>query len=328
MHELISKYFKEEITTEEKQELFSRIHTDETWKKEYIAMQNIHGLTAWLPSGQDEAMGIDRLLTFKQAHKQKKASPRFRHWIGYAAAMIVSVLATWSILHLTMKDVVQKEPVAAVVYEEFTAPPGQRALIRLQDGTTVWLNARTTLRYPNRFSASERRVELDGEAFFEVTENQTLPFIVSTEKLSVKVTGTKFNVFAYKGNSGFSTSLTEGSVVVYDPENKQTQMELKANERAVLEGKYLRKETFTNTNFLLWKEGIYAFDNVPFHEMARKLELYYEVTIINKNKELENFPFNCKFRQRDGIESALRTLKKIKHFTYTKDDEKNIIIIQ
>ncbi|MDR1221330.1 MAG: FecR domain-containing protein [Tannerella sp.] len=329
MYDLITKYFEGQISPEEKRDLFSRIHTDEEWRKEFVAIQNLRGLTSWIPSEEGKAMAVGSLLAFKQSEKEKSRRSFYRQWMGYAAAILVSVFSTWAAFYFsTREEGLSTEDMAEVFYEEFTSPAGQRALLKLQDGTTVWLNARTTLRYPNRFSKSERTVELDGEAFFEVKENRDIPFIVNTETLSMKVTGTKFNVFAYRGNTEFSTSLTEGAVTVSDLRNKGNSIELKPNERAVLKGNRLRKEAFHDMSFLLWKDGIYAFDNVPFREMARKLELYYDVTIAVNNRELENYPFNGKFRQRDGIENVLKTLMKIRKFTWTKDDEKNVITIR
>jgi ferric-dicitrate binding protein FerR (iron transport regulator) len=328
MYDLITKYFEGQISPKEKSELFSRIHTDEEWRKEFITMQNIRGLTSWMPSDTDESNAIGRLLAFKQSRKNKDKRSICNHWMGYAAAIMISVISTWTVFHFSTRQNIAPEEVAEVHYEEFITPAGQRALLKLQDGTTVWLNARTTIRYPDRFSKKERRVELDGEAFFEVKENKDKPFIVGTEIMSVRVTGTKFNVFAYRGNEDFSTSLTEGAVTVFDLRNVRSSIELIPNERAILKGDRLGKETFHDMNFLLWKEGIYAFDNVSFREMAKKLELYYDVTIVIKNKELENYPFNGKFRQRDGIDSVLKTLMKIRKFSYTKDDEKNVITIR
>ena len=328
MNELITKYFEGRISPEEKSELFLRIRTDEAWRKEFITIQNIRGLSTWMPSNTDKTDAVGHLLAFKQARKEKNKRSFYLHWMGYAAAIIVSVISSWTVFYFSTQDAAPVEEIVEVHYEEFTAPAGQRALLKLQDGTTVWLNAKTTIRYPNRFSKDERRVELDGEAFFEVKENKDKPFVVNTEIMSVKVTGTKFNVFAYRGSEEFSTSLTEGAVKVFDLRNVKNSIELKPNERAILKGDRLEKETFHDVKFLLWKEGIYAFDNVPFKEMAKKLELYYDVKIVVNNKELENYPFNGKFRQRDGIENVLKALMKIRNFTYLKDEEKNVITIR
>jgi ferric-dicitrate binding protein FerR (iron transport regulator) len=328
MRNLIIKYFEGQISPEEKRELFSRLYIDEECRKEFTTIQNIRGLTSWIPSATDDAAAIANLLLFKQSRKKKKMKSLYRQWMRYAAVFVVSVCSTWAVLHFSMRGTDPAEQFAEVYYEEFTTPAGQRALLRLQDGSTVWLNGRTTLRYPNHFSKNERIVELDGEAFFDVKENKESPFIVNLEKLSVKVTGTKFNVFAYHGNDESSVSLTEGAVRVFTSRNEKNGMDLGRNERAVLKENRLWKETFSNMDFLLWKDGIYAFDDVCFSEMVKKLELYYDVTIIVKNRELENYRFNGKFRQRDGIESVLKTLMKIRKFTYSKDEEQNIITIR
>jgi ferric-dicitrate binding protein FerR (iron transport regulator) len=328
MHDLITKYFDGQLSTEEKQDLFSLVNTDDEFRKNFIAIQNIRGLTSWLPADTDYAETIGKLLSFKQSMKKKRTGFFNKQLIGYAAAIIISVISTWSFFNFSMHKKYSTDKIVEVRYEEFTAPVGQRALIKLQDGTTVWLNARTTLRYPDKFSKNRRMVELDGEAFFDVKENKACPFTVNTEKISVEVTGTKFNIFAYSGNEEFSASLTEGTVIVTDIKDEKNKITLKPNESAIFNDKGMYKENFKETNFLLWKEGIYAFDNVPFSYIVKKLELYYDVEIIVNNKSLEDYKFNGKFRQRDGIENVLKTLMKIKKFTYTRDYDKNIITIR
>lgn len=197
----------------------------------------------------------------------------------------------------------------------------------MHDGTVVWLNARSRLHYPNRFSGAERKVELDGEAFFEDFRNEEAPFVVSTEKLDIKVLGTKFNVFAYKGKNEFTTALIEGSVKLYQSDNESVAMYMSPNDYAELKDGRLVKSKISSTDFLLWKEGIYAFDDIPFGEIIKKLELYYDITIEIRNKKLNNYKFSGKFRQRDGVESALRTMQKIYYFSYHKDEELNKITI-
>ena len=205
MHILITKYFNKEITTGEKAELFSLMQTDKELHKEFVSMQNLSALSASLPAEDDEMKAVSKLLQFKQAHKneKKKFVHLTRHLVGYAAAICLAVLSTWTIMNYQRENVIEEE----LAFEEFSTPPGQRAQVKLHDGTVVWLNARSRLRYPNRFSGAERKVELDGEAFFEVFRNEEAPFVVSTEKLDIKVLGTKFNVFAYKGKNEFTTAL-------------------------------------------------------------------------------------------------------------------------
>lgn len=326
MHSLITKYFNKNITAEEKAELFSLMQTDKELHKEFVFMQNLCALSASLPVEDDEVKAVGKLIQFKEAHKRekKKFAGLIRHLVGYAAAICMAVISTWAIMNNRHDNAVEEQ----LAFEEFSTPPGQRAQVKLHDGTVVWLNARSRLRYPNRFSGTERKVELDGEAFFEVFRNEEVPFVVSTEKLDIKVLGTKFNVFAYKGNDEFITALIEGSVKLYQSDNEAVAMYMSPNDYAELKDGRLVKSKISSTDFLLWKEGIYAFDDIPFGEIIKKLELYYDITIEIRNKNLNNYKFSGKFRQRDGIESVLKTLQKIYYFSFVKDEELNKITIR
>ena len=324
MHILITKYFEGEITAAERKLLFSMIQTDEKLRKDFSSVQNLYALSSWLPNENDEFEAVDKLAAFKHTHCRKKRYPIhiLKHAAGYAAAICITILSTWMVMN-------DREPAEEMVtYEEFTTPSGQRAMVKLHDGTTVWLNARSTLRYPNHFAREERKVELDGEAFFDVEHNEHKPFVVSTEQLDIKVLGTKFNVFAYKGREEFNTALLEGSVKVYERMNEEKALFMNPNECVELKDNKLVKRPMGNTDFLLWKEGIYAFDDVPFEDIIKKFELYYDIVITVNNSKLMKYKFSGKFRQRDGVESALRTLRKVYYFTYIKDEENNNIVIR
>ena len=324
MHILITKYFEGEITAAERKLLFSMIQTDEKLRKDFSSVQNLYALSSWLPNENDEFEAVDKLAAFKHTHCRKKRYPIhiLKHAAGYAAAICITILSTWMVMN-------DREPAEEMVtYEEFTTPSGQRAMVKLHDGTTVWLNASSTLRYPNHFAREERKVELDGEAFFDVEHNEHKPFVVSTEKLDIKVLGTKFNVFAYKGREEFNTALLEGSVKVYERMNEEKALFMNPNECVELKDNKLVKRPMGNTDFLLWKEGIYAFDDVPFEDIIKKFELYYDIVITVNNSKLMKYKFSGKFRQRDGVESALRTLRKVYYFTYIKDEENNNIVIR
>ena len=324
MHILITKYFEGEITAAERKLLFSMIQTDEKLRKDFSSVQNLYALSSWLPNENDEFEAVDKLAAFKHTHCRKKRYPIhiLKHAAGYAAAICITILSTWMVMN-------DREPAEEMVtYEEFTTPSGQRAMVKLHDGTTVWLNARSTLRYPNHFAREERKVELDGEAFFDVEHNEHKPFVVSTEKLDIKVLGTKFNVFAYKGREEFNTALLEGSVKVYERMNEEKALFMNPNECVELKDNKLVKRPMGNTDFLLWKEGIYAFDDVPFEDIIKKFELYYDIVITVNNSKLMKYKFSGKFRQRDGVESALRTLRKVYYFTYIKDEENINIVIR
>ena len=325
MNELLEKYFSGEITSAEKRVLFDAIDGDVELRKEFESLQNLRGLTAWIPNKKDEAKAIGKLLEFKQSQKSKSIHLHVRRFLGYAATVCASVAITFFVLnHFQKKAPIEvKSPVA---YQEITTPRGQRTLLKMQDGTKVWLNARTTLRYPSNFNDSIRKVELDGEAYFEVKHNAKVPFIVSTQNATVKELGTKFNVFAYKDSKEFKVSLVDGCVNVRNNKTAESATMLPYEVLSLVDGRFV-KGSFSDTDFLLWRDGIYAFDDLPFYKIADKLELYYGLDIILKNKKLAHYRFSGKFRQRDGIENVLKTLQEVYHFSYKKDDDLDRITI-
>jgi len=205
-------------------------------------------------------------------------------------------------------------------------PAGQRAQLTLHDGTSVWLNAHSTLTYPARFSGRSRRVTVSGEAYFKVAENLKNPFIVSTQNIEMKVLGTQFNVYSYPGTGCIRTDLVEGSLMVYSKESPQASVILKPNEQIVVKDGKMSLQ-IRNSDYFLWKEGIYAFENERLLDIIEKLQLYYDVKIIVKDPEIFNVRYTGKFRQRDGIDEILRIIQKIQKFNVQKDTENNIITI-
>ena len=323
MHPLIIKYIDKAITTQEEAELLELVRTDENVKKEFTHAQNAYALSGFIFSEEDEKEGLIQLQKFKKKQKRTPYISFVKYTLRYAVVIGIAVLMTTLYLAKLQKKP-ENRPVA---YEEFTTPSGQRAMLKLHDGTTVWLNASSTLRYPNIFVGNIRKVELDGEAYFEVTHDEKVPFIVSTDKLDIKVLGTSFNVYAYKKDNSFITFLETGSIKIYPALDETNALFLSPNETAELKDNKLSKKSVLNKDFLLWKDGIYAFDDIPFKEIVRKLELYYDITIALENEKLAEYKFSGKFRQRDGVVSALRTFQKVYYFRFNKDDEQNCITI-
>jgi ferric-dicitrate binding protein FerR (iron transport regulator) len=325
MHCLITKYFRRKITQSEKDELFSLMETDNGMKKDFISLQNLYGLYSLLPSEKDEVIAMHKLRIFKQKRRRKNIVILLRQTGSHVAAICLTALITALAIKYTPLAGKETRPEAC---EELTTPAGQRAMARLHDGTIVWLNARTTLRYPAFFDKAERKVELDGEAYFEVAHKEKQPFVVSAGKLNIKALGTNFNVSAYKDRNTFNTSLINGSVKIYNKGNEPEAMILKPNEYARLDNNKLTRHTFDNLNFLLWKDGIYAFDNMPFAEIMDKMQWYYDIKVDVHNRKLSAYKFSGKIRHRDGLENVLRTLQKVYRFSFEKNDELNTITIR
>jgi Fe2+-dicitrate sensor, membrane component len=324
MHNLVLKYIDNTLTPEESNELYHLVLSDDRVKEDFISAQNICALTTILPYRDDEILATTKLQKLKKGRSHRSIMLPLKAFMRYAVVFCLAVLSTWYIMGGNIYS--QKD--FQVSYEEFSTPPGQRASIKLYDGTTVWLNANSTLRYPNVFTNGERRVELYGEAFFDVVHDEKKAFVVSTNKIDVKALGTRFNVSSYGERYRFQTFLEEGSVKVYNRDDETNAMFLTPGEAVEVKDSQFVRTRVANKDFLLWKDGIYAFDDLAFKEIVEKLELYYDVKINVTNEELAMYKLSGKFRQRDGVTSALRTFQKLYIFSFNKDDELNQITIK
>lgn len=211
--------------------------------------------------------------------------------------------------------------------QTISVPAGQRINIKLPDGTNVWLNARTTIKYPVSFNTKSRNIFLDGEAYFDVAKDKQKPFIVQTNKYNVEVFGTKFNIESYSDSETFETSLMEGSVSVTSIKDPQQKVLLTPDNKATLNDGQILVTPIVDYNLYRWKEGLICFKDKSLSEVMHIFEKYYGVKIVVRNKDKCNYLYTGKFRQTDGIDYALQVLNKDSSFTYERDDENQLIYI-
>jgi len=238
---------------------------------------------------------------------------------------ILSTVASIALLVIATGLFFYAESSKSQQYNTIIVPPGQRINVLLSDNTNVWLNANTTFRYPSKFARKNREVFLDGEAWFDVSKNKKKPFIVKTDQGEVRVTGTTFNLEAYSEYKNFVTSLFEGSVDIY--QNNAKLATLKPNQKGMLQNDRYFISTIDNTDEYLWRNGLIAFDNMKLEDILLELEKYFDIQIEINTKKLPQHRYTGKFRQADGVDYALRVLQKSIHFSYNRDDEKQIIYI-
>ena len=322
MDERLPKYFSGELGQSDISDLFNELRTNELLREEFVRMQNAHALTHLSKLSKNELEGRRSFQLFLQQLKTKKRHKIVQLTMRYAAAALILIASTFFATQYFLTDTGNNREINTLV-----VPAGQRAHLTLQDGTSVWLNAQSTLSYPARFSGKTRRVTVSGEAYFDVSANPKKPFIVSTQNMEMKVLGTQFNVYSYPGTGCIKTDLVEGSLMIYSKQSPQASVTLKPNEQIVVkEGNMLVGE-MQNSDYFLWKDGIYSFENERLLDIIEKLQLYYDVKIIVKDPEIFNVRYTGKFRQRDGIDEILRIIQKIQRFNVQKDTENNIITI-
>ena len=261
-------------------------------------------------------------------HSETKAEPAkkksFLHrLIAYsAAAVIAAVIAVGNGMYQVKKTRSEMESLMTSI----SVPAGQRICMTLQDGSRVWLNAGSTMDYPNIFREDCRTVKLSGEAFFDVTTDKERPFLIETFACNVEVLGTKFNIEANAVDSEFSTALLEGSVRLTE-NSTGSPMILKPGEKAELIQGRLRRSRITNPDEYLWTDGIISLQCDSFSELLKRLEKAYDVRFVVK---LPNDPVvHCKgkIRVSDGIEHAMEILRMGTDFEYEINHSSNEIYI-
>lgn len=167
-------------------------------------------------------------------------------------------------------------------FATLTTPRKGQYKAELSDGTTVWLNAESKLKYPTKFTGTERLVELEGEGYFEVTHNASRPFIVQSKGQRVKVLGTKFNINSYTNEEYTRTTLISGSVELRNLQNELL-VRLKPGEqgRLVLRGIDVKK--VDAESFIGWTENEFQFKGAQLAEVLRQLERWYDIDVDYKN---------------------------------------------
>lgn len=309
MEQLLQRYIRGEVSEEERLKVASWLDESPENMREFLALRKLYDLSLW------------------QTDTNKKHSVKKRHFsIQKITVEFLKIAAIFLIGFWGSKQLLTRQS-DKIQMQTIHVPAGQRAEVTLADGTHVWLNSRSTLKFPEQFSANTRNVELDGEGYFSVQHNEKSPFTVQTPKYAIQVLGTEFNVKAYHNSPLFETALIKGSVEISSP-NLKNGLQLKPNEIVSIENKLLKKSTINNNDYFKWKEGLFCFEDESIQNLIKKLELYYDTTIEIQRPSLLEHHYSGKFRIQDGIEHVLRVLQLKHKFTYQKDDDKNLIIIK
>jgi ferric-dicitrate binding protein FerR (iron transport regulator) len=217
-------------------------------------------------------------------------------------------LAIW-IVHSFLYSEAPEEAYVAE-YETKSNPPGQRAMIYLPDGSTLWLNAQSSIEYEKNFSDTVRSLRLVGEAFFMVKKNPEKPFIVYAGNTQITALGTSFNVEAYEGDDEVNVSLEQGLVMV----RKQNQLEksgvlLHPGDMAIVpsHGNEILVSSLDPISAFAWKDGDIIFKNAQFDEVIHKLERWYGVKFHYNEKPANNWRFTGTFHN-EYLENILEAI--------------------
>lgn len=280
-----------------------------------------------------QSWSVLRKKCMSSSRKEYDTLRLFRQILKIAAlVMIISVLGIVAYRFLNVKSI----PVSS--YSEYNVPRGSRSHIYLPDGTSVWLNAQSTLKYNQDFGKKSREVLLEGEAFFEVIRNEALPFFVKANKTVVKVLGTSFNVKAYPEENFVETTVVQGKVQVLSPgiRNPGQEITLLANQKVKILTETSGKEKDTapekslnNANttnkpvsglgkidfspdisakvYISWKDSLWIIEHETLKELAVKIARRYDVDVKFKDAQIENYIFSGKLKD-ESLQQVLQAI--------------------
>ena len=194
------------------------------------------------------------------------------------------------------------------VFHELIVPVCGEYQLQLCDGTVVYLNAMSKLRFPNFFSGKVREVELEGEAYFKVAKNTECPFVVKSDNCVVYVYGTQFNVSAYPDESEIHTTLVDGKLAV---ENSAGYREIKPGEqwRYDKEKGEVTVASVDVTLYTAWKDGRLRFNDARLEEIMQTVSRWYGIEVSYETEDLKNLCFGCNFNRHSSIDPLLRVFE-------------------
>ncbi len=302
--ELIAKYIKGEALQQEREQVELWLKADSA---NAILMEEIKA--TWQNSEKlNQHIKIDKAKAWASIQEKIKEeekiipitrkAPAYNNWILRAAAiLIVGLFATWFFLKTGKPEMILVQTTT-----------GSKT-IKLPDNSIIILNENSSLSYPKEFSANERNVSLEGEAFFEITKNPAKPFIIRNKNFDVRVVGTSFNIAAYEQDTTAVVTVVTGTVSFID-KNEYSEL-LTVGETGVLNKRRqsIEKSTNADLNFMAWKTKKLEFTNTSFNDVCSSLKKYFSIDITVKDKAILNCTFTGFFED-PKLDDVLKVLEK------------------
>lgn len=318
--ELIYKYLNRQCSEEEYKQVLDWIHQSEANKEELFRLEAlwIQGKSAKYGSKEHlDAKWQELLNRSEQTKKRKKTgNPVYLTLAKYAAIGLLFVVSAYLLINYTQSSVPQEEWISFVTQDAVEE-------ISLPDGTKVWLNKNTSLKYKMTTGKPVIcEVQLKGEGYFDVPKNKDRQFIVETQRMKINVLGTEFNVKALAGTTQEETSLIDGKIMV-EGVNKDCLI-LSPGEQVTLDAQTsaLNLKKINSSLQGCWRSGLFPFEQANIYEIARTLEQYYAVKIFISPNVDTTITYSGVLKQKDSIEKVLSLLSDAIQINYKIKDNR------
>lgn len=319
---LVLKWFEEFKGTPEEKELLLRV-----WEEtpDYVEIDEPD--FEFILDKVHHRLKPGQTANFNRENIRKNES--FRHYFIRAAAILLIPVLTYS-FYMTFKyqSVKKVRSSELQAYNEVFSSVDAITKVTLPDGSNVWLNHSSSLRYPSFFQANSRIVELKGEGYFEVAHNPDVPFIVKAGDIQITATGTVFNILAYPEEDKIETSLISGKVELKMPEpgsNGITQMKMKPTDLAIFQktNNELIMRTVKDDRYFSWKDGKLVFNMEPMGEVVKKLRRWYNADIQINDPSLLDLNYTATFVH-ETLPQVMELLALITPISYSISDRKEM----
>ena len=210
-----------------------------------------------------------------------------------------------------------------ILYNTISTPRGGQYQVELPDGSKVWLNAASSLRFPTAFAGKERRVEISGEVYFEVAKNKAMPFIVSVNGAEIQVLGTHFDVMAYNDEPMLKTTLLEGAVK-FVKDGNYTMLKPGQQSQLTKNGQLKVVSDVNLTTAVAWKNGFFDFEGLDFETIARQLSRWYDVDVIY-NRKIDDL-FYAEIPRNTKLSDVLKALELTGKVHFEIEGKKIIVL--
>jgi ferric-dicitrate binding protein FerR (iron transport regulator) len=325
INELLAGYFLGNLTAEQTGEINEWIAASEENRRYLMSMRDIwFSSLAADTSRYDSEKAYGRFLNRQTAADGKTKTPRVKR-LAWQIAAAVATLFLISYISFKQGSRHFENALTDIVIE---TPWGATTKTFLPDGTLVWLNAGSKITCSQGFGIKERNIKLSGEGYFEVAQNERLPFNVLTDEMSVRALGTKFNVRNYSDDDEAEIDLLEGKVRINNLINKGENVNINPDRRLLMDKKsgkmFVSKINANNT--IEWINGYVFFDEELLGDIAKKLERSYNVKIIMETPELKQLRFYGNFiRKKQSITDILDALASTGKMKYKIQNNEIVI---
>lgn len=319
INNLLNKFINENITPDERKVLKNSVTelSDEELKQAMSDVWEQYETKATSPVAFEQ---IARRLSIKSPSSMKHSLL----FIAKVAAVIAIPLLIGIQIHLYITN----DKLNKFIDQQLTiqVESGEKAAITLPDGTKVYLNAATSLSYPNDFGLYQRDIHLTGEAYLEVAKDAERPFHVHTDDVEIEVLGTKFNVNSYPDQDEVETTLIEGAVKLTTKNNSQHPIIMKPSQKVIYSKKNRQLSSLQTTGYFetAWTRGELVFRSAKFSDIIEKLKKRYGADIQISGDKYDTDLFTGSFKE-EYIHGVLKLLQMHYQFTYTEKNGKILI---